>query len=202
MSISGALPSVYSPDMIRPLSKDRLGTGLGDGAATIIIETRARAEKRNAKIYATVRSIGYATDDYQLTSPSQGGVGIHRALAMALKKAQIIPEDIDYINAHATATPVGDEIEYRVMSEYFPSAIINSNKGNIGHLTGSAGVTELIFTIMAMNNSIVPATANCHEPLDGPLQIANVNVEREIGVAIKNAFGFGGRCCVAMLSKE
>ena len=182
----------------RPWDKDRDGFVMGEGAGVVVLEEYEHAKSRGAKIYAEVAGYGLSGDAYHITSPPEDGNGGYRAMECALRNAQINIEDIDYINAHGTSTPVGDEIELgavkRLFGEHAYNLSMSSTKSAIGHLLGAAGAVEAIFSIKAIENGGVPANLNLENPSEGcDLDlVANEAKERPIKTALSNSFGFGG----------
>jgi 3-oxoacyl-[acyl-carrier-protein] synthase II len=182
----------------RPYDKDRDGFVMGEGAGVVVLEELERARARGARIYAELIGYGLTGDAYHITSPSEDGDGAFRCMKAALKRAGITPAEIDYINAHGTSTPVGDEIELnavqRLVGEDASRIAMSSTKSSIGHLLGAAGAVEAIFSILAMRDRVAPPTLN----LDNPSVKALVDLvphkarEREIDVVLSNSFGFGG----------
>ena len=181
----------------RPWDKDRDGFVMGEGAGVLVLEDLEHAKKRNAKIYAEFIGYGMSGDAYHITSPSENGEGGYRAMKNALKMANISAEEIDYINAHGTSTQIGDDIELKSIMRLFQNNTkfkISSTKSSIGHLLGAAGSVEAIFSILAINNNIAPATLN----LNNPSNNFNVDLvpknpkEYNIDYALSNSFGFGG----------
>jgi len=182
----------------RPYDKDRDGFVMGEGAGVVVLEEYERAKARGAKIYGEVVGYGLSGDAYHITAPSEDGDGGFRAMQAAVKRAGISPGDIDYINAHGTSTPLGDEIELgavtRLLGDAAPKAAMSSTKSAIGHLLGAAGAVEAIFSLLAMRDSIAPPTLN----LDNPSVESVINLvphkplKKEIDVALSNSFGFGG----------
>ncbi|XP_034946261.1 3-oxoacyl-[acyl-carrier-protein] synthase, mitochondrial isoform X3 [Chelonus insularis] len=185
----------------RPFDKDRNGFVMGEGSAILVLEELQHALNRNANIYAEILGYGLSGDATHLTSPSDDGVGAILAMDRAIKDAAIDLRDISYINAHATSTLLGDAIELKAIETLFgvhsENVVVSSTKGAHGHLLGSAGNLETVFTILAINNSLIPPTINLNN-LDylGKLQIiANKAKKWSVSskkVALKNAFGFGG----------
>ena len=183
----------------RPYDRDRDGFVMGEGGGVIVLEEYERAKKRGANIYAEVTGYGLSGDAYHVTAPHPEGSGAYRAMEMALKKAKLSPSDIDYINAHGTSTPLGDELELGAVRKLFGNAIattsMSSTKSAIGHLLGGAGAVEAIFCILAMRDGIVPPTLNLDNPSDGCEGVdlvPHVPKERKVGAVLNNAFGFGG----------
>ncbi len=182
----------------RPWDKDRDGFVMGEGSGILILEELEHAKRRGAKIYAEVIGYGLSGDAYHITAPSEDGVGAFAAMRMALKRAKLNPEDIDYINAHGTSTPLGDEIELGAVKRLFGDAAykvsMSSTKSAIGHLLGAAGAVEAIFSILAIRDSVLPPTLNLDNPSPGcdidlvPKQAK----QRKVRNALSNSFGFGG----------
>lgn len=182
----------------RPWDADRDGFVMGDGAGVVVLEEYEHAKKRGAKIYAEVVGYGMSGDAHHITAPAPDGNGGFRCMQAALKRAQLNPEDIDYVNAHGTSTPLGDEIELGAVTRLFGDAAkgmsMSSTKSAIGHLLGAAGAVEAIYSIMAINDGIVPPTLNLETPPENckidlvPL----VAKERPVRAALSNSFGFGG----------
>ncbi|HXM84396.1 MAG TPA: beta-ketoacyl-ACP synthase II [Stellaceae bacterium] len=182
----------------RPWDVKRDGFVMGEGAGIVVLEELDHAKKRGAKIYAEVIGYGMSGDAYHITAPTPDGNGAFRAMRNALKRAQLNPDQIDYINAHGTSTPLGDEIELGAVKRLFGDAAykvsMSSTKSSIGHLLGAAGSVEAIFAILAMRDSVVPPTLNLENPSPGcdidlvPLKAK----ERPVRFALSNSFGFGG----------
>ena len=182
----------------RPYDKQRDGFVMGEGSGIVILEELEHAKARGAKIYAEVAGYGLSGDAHHITAPAPDGDGGYRSMKAALKRAELNPEEIDYVNAHGTSTPLGDEIEVAAVKRLFGEAAhqisMSSTKSAIGHLLGAAGSVEAIFSILAMNHNIAPATLNLDDPSDG-LDIdlvPHTPKERPIRAALSNSFGFGG----------
>jgi 3-oxoacyl-[acyl-carrier-protein] synthase II len=165
----------------------------------VVLEEYEHAKARGAKIYAEVAGYGLSGDAYHVTAPHPEGSGAYRSMEMALRKAGMSPADIDYINAHGTSTPLGDELELGAVRRLFGNAIGNvsmsSTKSAIGHLLGGAGAVESIFCILALRDQIVPPTLNLENPSEGCEGVDLVPFtakRREVRAALNNSFGFGG----------
>lgn len=182
----------------RPYDEDRDGFLMGEGSGFVVLEEFEHAKARGAKIYGEVIGYGLSGDAYHITAPAEDGDGGFRAMKMALKRAGIEPKDVDYVNAHGTSTPRGDEIELRAVERLFGDAAENlcmsSTKSSVGHLLGAAGAIEAIFSILAMRDDIAPPTLNLDTPsVQTPINLcANRPVEKPINVILSNSFGFGG----------
>jgi 3-oxoacyl-[acyl-carrier-protein] synthase II len=183
----------------RPYDKDRDGFVMGEGAGVVVLEEYERAKARGAKIYAEVAGYGLSGDAYHVTAPHPEGSGAYRAMEMALRKAGMAPADIDYINAHGTSTPLGDELELGAVRRLFGEAIstvsMSSTKSAIGHLLGGAGAVESIFCILALRDQVVPPTLNLENPSDGCEGVDLVPFiakKRQVRAVLNNSFGFGG----------
>ncbi|KKI17538.1 beta-ketoacyl-ACP synthase II [Sphingomonas sp. Ag1] len=183
----------------RPYDKDRDGFVMGEGAGVVVLEEYERAKARGAKIYAEVIGYGLSGDAYHVTAPHPEGSGAFRSMEMAMRKSGLRLEDIDYINAHGTSTPLGDELELgavrRLFGDHIGSLSMSSTKSAIGHLLGGAGAVESIFCILAMRDQIVPPTLNLDNPSDncaGVDLVPHVAKKRQVRAVLNNSFGFGG----------
>lgn len=183
----------------RPYDVNRDGFVMGEGAGVVVLEEYERAKARGAKIYAEVVGYGLSGDAYHVTAPHPEGSGAFRSMAMALKKSGLSLEDIDYVNAHGTSTPLGDELELGAVRRLFGDQIsvmsMSSTKSAIGHLLGGAGAVESIFCILAMRDGIVPPTLNLDEPSEsckGVDLVPHVAKQRKVRAVLNNSFGFGG----------
>jgi 3-oxoacyl-[acyl-carrier-protein] synthase II len=182
----------------RPYDKDRDGFVLGEGAGMVVLEEYEHAKRRGARIYAELVGYGLSGDAYHVTSPAPDGDGALRCMSAALRRAEVSPAEIDYINAHGTSTPVGDEIEiaavHRLIGNAAQRLSMSSTKSSIGHLLGAAGAVEAIFCVLAIRDRIVPPTLN----LDNPSVMTSIDLvpheprKREVDTVLSNSFGFGG----------
>ena len=182
----------------RPFDAKRDGFVMGEGAGALIVESLEHARKRDAPIYAEVLGVGMSADAHHLTAPDPDGGGVQLALRRVLENAQIDATDVDYINAHGTSTPLGDEAETKALKQVFGDHAyemnVSSTKSMTGHLLGAAGAVEAIASILAVRNGVVPPTINFEEKdPDCDLNYTfNEPQERDVRVALSNAFGFGG----------
>ncbi len=183
----------------RPWDKNRDGFVMGEGAGALVLEEYEHAKARGAKIYGEVVGYGLTGDAYHITAP--GGTGAKRAMQMALARAELNPEQIDYINAHGTSTPTGDMVEFRAVKEVFGgSPAMSSTKSMTGHLLGGAGSVEAVFSLLAMQNNVMPPTLNLDEPEEetaGFNLVPHTAQEKVLNAVLSNSFGFGGtNACV------
>ena len=193
----------------RPFDATRDGFVLGEGAGALILEEYEHAKKRGAKIYAEIVGGGMSSDAYHMTAPHPEGIGVERVMLNCLENAGMKPEDVDVINTHGTATPLGDVAELKaitkVFGEHAKNININSTKSMTGHLLGAAGAIEAIASILAMKYGIVPPTINhstVDENIDPSLNLTlNKAQKREINVALSNTFGFGGHNACVLFKK-
>ncbi|MGH7001231.1 MAG: beta-ketoacyl synthase N-terminal-like domain-containing protein, partial [Stellaceae bacterium] len=182
----------------RPWDQARDGFVMGEGAGIVVLEELEHAKKRGAKIYAEVVGYGMSGDAHHITAPAEDGNGAFRAMRNALNRAKLAPEQIDYVNAHGTSTPLGDEIELGAVKRLFGDAAyklsMSSTKSATGHLLGAAGSVEAIFSILALRDGTVPPTLNLENPSPScdidlvPLEAK----QRPVRYALSNSFGFGG----------
>jgi 3-oxoacyl-[acyl-carrier-protein] synthase II len=183
----------------RPYDKDRDGFVMGEGAGVVVLEEYEHAKARGAKIYAEVVGYGLSGDAYHVTAPHPEGSGAFRSMEMAMRKSGLSLADIDYVNAHGTSTPLGDELELGAVRRLFGPSIstmsMSSTKSAIGHLLGGAGAVESIFCILALRDQIVPPTLNLDNPsesCEGVDLVPHVAKERKVKAVLNNSFGFGG----------
>ena len=187
----------------RPYDVDRDGFVLGEGAATLILETKEHAEARGAKIYAELAGGAVTSDSYHITAPDPEGNGAARAVEQALEQAGAKPEDVNHINAHATSTPVGDIAEYEALKRIFGDRVsdipVSATKASTGHLLGGTGALEALFTVLAIHERTAPPTINLDNQ-DEAIPLDVVTSPRSLGdgplLAISNSFGFGGHNAV------
>ncbi len=182
----------------RPYDRDRDGFVMGEGAGMVMLEELGHARRRGAQIYAEVKGYGMSGDAHHITAPEDSGDGGYRAMKIALARASLTAANIDYVNAHGTSTPLGDEIELQAVERLFGNAAgkisMSSTKSSIGHLLGAAGAVEAIFSILAIRDQIVPPTIN----LDNPSVTTQIDLvphkarKRNVSAVLSNSFGFGG----------
>jgi len=182
----------------RPWDKDRDGFVMGEGAGVVVLEEYDHARRRGAKIYAEVAGYGMSGDAYHITAPAEGHEGAYRSMRAAMRNGGWTPTDIQYVNAHGTSTPLGDDLELEAVERLFGDAAkglaMSSTKSATGHLLGAAGAAEAIFSILAVRDRVAPPTLNLEEPSRTSVidRVAKVAQERNIKVALSNSFGFGG----------
>jgi 3-oxoacyl-[acyl-carrier-protein] synthase II len=182
----------------RPYDKDRDGFVMGEGAGVVVLEEYQHARKRGAKIYGELIGYGMSGDAYHITAPTPDGDGAYRCMQAAIRRAGITADEIDYINAHGTSTPLGDEIELNAVQRVAGNAAgkisMSSTKSMIGHLLGAAGAVEAIFSLLAIRDQIAPPTINLDNPsVETPIDLVpHKAARREINTALSNSFGFGG----------
>ncbi|MEG9861423.1 MAG: beta-ketoacyl-ACP synthase II [Parvularculales bacterium] len=183
----------------RPYDRDRDGFVMGEGSGVVVLESLDQAQARGSTIYAEVLGYGMSGDAFHMTAPEDNGDGAYRAMQMALISAKLTPSDVDYVNAHATSTPLGDEIELKAVErlwgeEASNQLLMSSTKSSIGHLLGAAGAVESIFAILAMRDNIAPPTLNLDNlSIDTAINLApHRSVPRDISIVMNNSFGFGG----------
>ncbi len=186
------------PEASRPWDKDRDGFVMGEGAGVLVLEDLEHARKRGAKIYAEVAGYGMSGDAFHITAPAEGHDGAFRSMKAAMKNGGIAPSEIQYVNAHGTSTPLGDDLELEAVERMFGDAArglaMSSTKSATGHLLGAAGAVEAIFSILAIRDGVAPPTLNLDEPSRESVidRVAKTAQERKINLALSNSFGFGG----------
>jgi 3-oxoacyl-[acyl-carrier-protein] synthase II len=182
----------------RPWDKDRDGFVMGEGAGVLVLEEYEHARQRGAKIYAEVAGYGMSGDAYHITAPAEGHDGAVRSMLAAFRNGGITPDRIQYVNAHGTSTPLGDDLELEAVESVFGDAAeglaMSSTKSAIGHLLGAAGAVEAVFSILAVRDGVAPPTLNLEAPSRESVidRVANIAQERKIDCALSNSFGFGG----------
>ncbi|MGE8942601.1 beta-ketoacyl-ACP synthase II [Leptospira interrogans] len=182
----------------RPYDKDRDGFVMGEGAGIVVLEDLEHARARGARIYAEVIGYGLSGDAYHITAPAEDGGGAYRCMKMAIARAGIDPSDIDYVNAHGTSTPMGDELELGAVERIFGNSAgklaMSSTKSAIGHLLGAAGAVEAIFSTLAIRDNIVPPTLNLDNPsVETAIDLVpHTAKKRQVDTVLSNSFGFGG----------
>ena len=191
----------------RPYDRDRDGFVMGEGAGVVVLEELEHAKQRGAKIYAEVTGYGLSGDAYHITAPEESGDGGYRAMQAALRHAGLSPSDIDYVNAHGTSTPLGDEIELNAVTRLFGNAVerlsMSSTKSAIGHLLGAAGAVEAVYSTLAIQDNIAPATLNLENPsVETPIDLVPLTPrKKEINAIMSNSFGFGGTNASLILTR-
>jgi 3-oxoacyl-[acyl-carrier-protein] synthase II len=182
----------------RPYDRDRDGFVMGEGSGIVVLEEYEHAKARGAKIYAEVIGYGLSGDAHHITAPAEDGDGAYRCMTMALKRAGISAHDLDYVNAHGTSTPLGDEIELRAVERLVGNRAaelcMSSTKSATGHLLGAAGAIEAIFSILAMRDNVAPPTINLENvSVETEIDLVPLKSRRkEINTVLSNSFGFGG----------
>ena len=182
----------------RPWDRDRDGFVMGEGAGVLVLEELEHARKRGAKIYAEVAGYGLSGDAHHITAPAEGHDGAFRAMKAAMRNGGIEPSEVQYVNAHGTSTPLGDDLELEAVEKMFGGSAqgvaMSSTKSATGHLLGAAGAIEAIFSILAIRDGVVPPTLNLDNPsrVSAIDRVAKTAQERKVDVVLSNSFGFGG----------
>ncbi|HEY6432670.1 MAG TPA: beta-ketoacyl-ACP synthase II, partial [Acetobacteraceae bacterium] len=198
---SRALSTAFNdnpPAASRPWDKDRDGFVMGEGAGTVVLEEYEHAKARDARIYGEIVGYGMSGDAYHITAPAEGHTGAVRSMQAAMRNGCVAPEDIQYVNAHGTSTPLGDDLELQAVERVFGSAAeglaMSSTKSAIGHLLGAAGAVEAVFSILAIRDGVAPPTLNLNSPSRRSVidRVPNAAQDRKIKMALSNSFGFGG----------
>ena len=191
----------------RPYDRDRDGFVMGEGAGAVVLEEYEHAKHRGVRIYAELIGYGLSGDAFHITAPAEDGDGALRCMQAALRRAGISPGEIDYINAHGTSTPLGDEIELKAVERLVGNAAghitMSSTKSSIGHLLGAAGAVEAIFCLLAMRDQVVPPTINLDNPSVNTVidLVPHKPRKRSVNVALSNSFGFGGTNASVVFSR-
>ena len=191
----------------RPYDRDRDGFVMGEGAGALVLEEYEHAKRRGARIYAELIGYGLSGDAFHITAPAEDGDGALRCMQAALRRAGISPGEIDYINAHGTSTPLGDEIELKAVERLVGNAAgqitMSSTKSSIGHLLGAAGAVEAIFCLLAIRDQVVPPTINLDNPSVNTVidLVPHKPRKRSVNVALSNSFGFGGTNASVVFSR-
>jgi 3-oxoacyl-[acyl-carrier-protein] synthase II len=186
------------PAASRPWDKDRDGFVMGEGSGVLVLEEYEHAKRRGAKIYAEIAGYGMSGDAFHITAPAEGHDGAVRSMRAAMKNGQVTPDQIQYVNAHGTSTPLGDDLELVAVENVFGDSAkglaMSSTKSATGHLLGAAGAVEAVFSILAVRDGIAPPTLNLDEPSRESVvdRVAKTAQERKIKLALSNSFGFGG----------
>lgn len=198
---SRALSTAFNdspPQASRPWDRDRDGFVMGEGAGVVVLEELEHAKARGAKIYAEVCGYGMSGDAHHITAPAEGHDGAFRAMKAAFKNGSLGPDDVQYINAHGTGTPLGDDLELEAVERMFgdgaTKVAMSSTKSATGHLLGAAGAVESIFSILAIRDGVVPPTLNLDNPSRESAidRVPNQAQERRVNISLSNSFGFGG----------
>ncbi len=182
----------------RPWDRDRDGFVMGEGAGVLVLEEYEHAKKRGAKIYAEIGGYGLSGDAHHITAPAEGHDGAYRAMKAALRNGGLDPSEIQYVNAHGTSTPLGDDLELEAVERFFGDnargLAMSSTKSATGHLLGAAGAIEAVFSVLAVRDGVAPPTLNLEEPSRPSVidRVAREAQSRPIKVALSNSFGFGG----------
>ncbi|MEZ5995822.1 MAG: beta-ketoacyl-ACP synthase II [Hyphomonadaceae bacterium] len=190
----------------RPYDKDRDGFVMGEGAGCLVLEEYEHAKARGAKVYAEIKGYGLSGDAYHITAPAEDGDGGFRAMTAALKSSGLAVGDIDYVNAHGTSTPLGDEIELKAIERFFGDAAgklsLSSTKSAVGHLLGAAGAVEAIFCALAIRDGVIPPTLNLDNPsVETAIDLTPKTAKkRPVKAAMSNSFGFGGTNAALILT--
>jgi 3-oxoacyl-[acyl-carrier-protein] synthase II len=182
----------------RPWDRDRDGFVMGEGAGIVVLEELEHAKARGAKIYGEVGGYGMSGDAHHITAPAEGHEGAFRAMQAAFRNGSVHPSDVQYINAHGTSTPLGDDLELEAVERFFgddaKGLAMSSTKSATGHLLGAAGAVEAIFSLLAIRDGVVPPTLNLENPSRASVidRVPLAAQERRVDVALSNSFGFGG----------
>jgi 3-oxoacyl-[acyl-carrier-protein] synthase II len=192
-----------TPDRCRPFDRDRSGMVLGEGAAVLALENLDLARERGATVLAEIIGYGISTDNFHITQPEPSGIGARQAMARALDSAQITAAEVDYINAHGTATVFNDATEGKAISALFNSVPVSSTKSMMGHSLGAAGAIEAVVCLLALQHQFLPANINFTSPDDGVgfKIVANESRPSAVNTVLSNSFGFGGTNASLLMRK-
>ena len=185
----------------KPFDIDRKGFVMGEGAATFIIKKVSKAIEDGDKILAKIKGIGFANESFHETAMSTDGIGGRMSIDMAMKRAGLKTTDIDLVNAHATSTPNGDDIEYTIISEYFPGSTVMALKSNIGHTMSACGLVETAYLIKSMLHNEVGPIANLTNAIGDKLNLPQTRINGDFKYALKNSFGFGGKSAAMIIER-
>ena len=191
----------------RPWDKDRDGFVMGEGAGVLVLEELEHAKARGAKIYGEVTGYGLSGDAHHITAPADGHAGAFRAMKAAFRNGKLNPEDVQYVNAHGTSTPLGDDLELEAVERFFGDSAkglaMSSTKSATGHLLGAAGAVESIFSLLAIRDQVAPPTLNLDNPSRETVidRVAKVAQPRKIERVLSNSFGFGGTNASVIFSR-
>jgi beta-ketoacyl-acyl-carrier-protein synthase II len=203
----GALSHADPGSTPRPFDRDRDGLVMGEGAAALVLETESHARRRGAEILAELAGYAATADAFHITAPAEDGAGGARAMSMALKAARVNPDEVDYINAHGTGTPLNDLAETRAIQSAFGDSAYNipvsSTKSMTGHMMGATGALEAVFCVQVVREGVIPPTIHycTPDPLCDLDYVPNTARQKPVRVAISNAFGFGGHNAVLVMRK-
>lgn len=198
----GALSTRDSDNCSQPFSKNRDGFVMGSGAGVIVLETLEHAQQRGAHIYGILYGVGVVSDGNYLPNPDEKCHGSFGSINKAIIKSGLKNTDIGFVDAHATSTPLGDKIEFQLISQFFPKTPITARKGHIGHTISAAGIIETIYTIYSLNSGIILPVANFDETdFDNDSVIVKEPTKTDAQYAMKNCYGFGGKCASMVIEK-
>jgi 3-oxoacyl-[acyl-carrier-protein] synthase II len=186
---------------VRPFDLNRKGFVMGEGAGAFVIKTVAKAREDGDKILSIIKGIGFSNESFHDTAMNSTGIGGRLSIDMALRRSKVNPSEINLINSHATSTMNGDEIEYNVLSDYFPGAVVMALKSNIGHTMAACGIIEMAYLIKSMSCGEVGPIANLVNPIGNNLILPQEKIKSDFKYALKNSFGFGGKSAAIILER-